>query len=83
MEETPEGLANAAAVRQAAKRKREELANLKTELDAPPAKKRERPPPVLRHEVSTPEGFEETSLNLDPKLHGTKRDLVTIKNESV
>ena len=70
MDETPEGLANAAAVRQAAKRKREELSNLKHELDAPPLKKRERPPPILRHEVSTPDGFEETSLDLDPKLHG-------------
>ena len=72
MEETPEGLANAAAVRQAAKRKREELSNLEAELDAPPAKRRERPPPVLRHEVSTPEGFEEASLDLDPKVHGKK-----------
>ena len=65
MEETPEGLAAAAATREAAKRKRTEEAQ-----KAPPAKKATRPIPVLKHEVLLPKEFRESDRSLDPTLHG-------------
>lgn len=73
MEETPEGLAAAAATREAAKRKRAE-----EELKAPPAKKPIRPIPVLKHEVVAPDGFHESVRNLDQALHGAPRAVTSI-----
>lgn len=66
MEETSEGLANSAATREAAKRKRGEAET----FDASSAKKPARPVPVLKHEVAAPPGFQESDRNLDQALHG-------------
>ena len=67
MEETSEGLAAAAATREAAKRKREEV---ETPRNVSSAKKPVRPTPVLKHEVSVPPNFQESDRNLDQALHG-------------
>ncbi|EIE19880.1 HUA enhancer 2 [Coccomyxa subellipsoidea C-169] len=65
MEETPEGMAVAAATREAAKRKRE------AENGLPEAKRPARPIPLISHEVAVPKGYDEAAKNLDPALHGT------------
>lgn len=56
MEETAEGLAKAAATREAAKRKRSEL-EASGVTDEPVAKKVTAPPQAISHEVALPDGF--------------------------
>ncbi len=72
MEETPEGLAAAAATREAAKRKRADEAPDEEHVEAPPAKKLVQSAALLRHEVVTPRGQvqQSDSSSLDPELHG-------------
>lgn len=59
-----QGLAVAAATREAAKRKRE--------ADSGPAevKRPVRPVPVISHEVAVPKDYDEAARKLDPALHG-------------
>ncbi len=79
MEETPEGLAVAAAVREAAKRKR--AAEGSEDGSAPAAKRagvNASVPPVKReivHEVAVPEDFDESGVKHEPELHG-KRNML-------
>jgi hypothetical protein len=68
MEQTPEGLAAAAATREAIKRKRQE--ETQPEQDAPEPKKTSRPPPTCSHEVMLPEGFDASTIDLDPQIFG-------------
>ncbi|EFJ40622.1 hypothetical protein VOLCADRAFT_121704 [Volvox carteri f. nagariensis] len=81
MELSPEGLAAAAATRQAA-RKRQQDAKEDGAGDGPvspqseqPAKRLQaiggRPPSTCTHEVAVPEGFDESTLKHDPEVHGT------------
>ncbi len=72
MEQTPEGLAVAAATREAIKRKRQEEAQ--PAQDAPAPKKTSRPPPTCLHEVMLPEGFDASTINLDPQVFGAWLD---------
>ncbi|GFR46999.1 hypothetical protein Agub_g8682, partial [Astrephomene gubernaculifera] len=78
MELSPEGLAAAAATRQAArKRQTDGKADANgSPAQAEPATKRQqglggRPPATCTHEVAIPEGFDESSIKLDPEVHGT------------
>ncbi|MEW5305305.1 MAG: hypothetical protein WDW36_007855 [Sanguina aurantia] len=83
MEGTPEGLAAAAATREAAsqrKRQAESLAaataasNPTSQADLDSRKKAApaRPAPTVSHEVAVPEGYDELgNKGLDPELHGT------------
>jgi hypothetical protein len=62
-----QGLAAAAATREAAKRKREAT---ESSSDARAAKQLVRPIPVISHEVAVPKGYDEAAAGLDPTLHG-------------
>lgn len=65
---TPEGLAAAAATREALARKRSVAA-----ADAEPSGKKKtvnRPPPTCTHEVARPEGFKDGSIKLSAAAHG-------------
>ncbi|KAK9838518.1 hypothetical protein WJX81_004706 [Elliptochloris bilobata] len=74
MEETPEGLAVAAATREAA-RLRGEVAKRKREAEAPTdAKRAARVVPVISHEVAVPKDFDEAARGLDPALYGTLKE---------
>lgn len=72
MEETPEGLATAAATREAAKRKRAELEAHGIIEDQPATKKPTVPAEAISHEVALPEGYN-CDLDLQPELFGTSR----------
>jgi hypothetical protein len=65
-----QGLAVAAATREAAKRKREATDTGTTSGDGHPAKAPTRPIPVISHEVAVPKGYDEAAKGLDPALHG-------------
>ena len=80
MEETPEGLAAAAATREAIKRKRQEDGSGSQE--APTAKKGTRPPPNCSHEVQLPEGFDAGSIDLDPQTFGAPPDPADLRNDT-
>ena len=69
MEETPEGLAAAAATREALKRKRASEDGQKAQ-EPPPLKKPTRPAPSCNHEVMLPDGYDESSKALDPAVYG-------------
>lgn len=75
MEQTPEGLAAAKAVREAAKRAFEEVVS-KEEPQAEGSSKRarvaERPPPSCTHAVSLPKEFDRPAHEaaLDPAVYG-------------
>ena len=71
MEETPEGLATAAATREAAKRKRAELEAQGVIDDQPAAKRSTVPPQAISHEVALPEGYI-CEVDSQTELHGTK-----------
>lgn len=71
MEETPEGLATAAATREAAKRKRAELEAQGVIDDQPAAKKSTVPPQAISHEVALPQGYM-CKVDSQPELYGTK-----------
>lgn len=75
MEETPEGLATAAATREAAKRKRAELEAHGAIDDQPAAKKSVVPPQAISHEVALPEDYM-CDVDSQPELYGT--DLIGI-----
>ena len=70
MEETPEGLATAAATRLAAKRKRAELEAQGVIDDQPAAKKSVVPPQAISHEVALPEDYV-CDVDSQPELYGT------------
>jgi hypothetical protein len=70
MEETPEGLATAAATREAAKRKHAELEAHGIIDDQPAAKKPTVPAEAISHEVALPEGYV-CDLDSQPELYGT------------
>lgn len=69
MEETPEGLATAAATREAAKRKRAELEAQGVIDDQPAAKKSVAPPQAISHEVALPEDYV-CDIDSQPELYG-------------
>lgn len=69
MEETPEGLATAAATREAAKRKRAELEAQGVIDDQPVAKKSVAPPQAISHEVALPENYV-CEIDAQPELYG-------------
>lgn len=71
MEETPEGLATAAATREAAKRKRTELEAQGVIDDQPAAKKSVVPPQAISHEVALPEDYV-CDVDSKPELYGTE-----------
>lgn len=71
MEETPEGLATAAATRDAAKRKRAELEAQGVIDDQPAAKKSGAPPQAISHEVALPKDYV-CKLDSQPELYGTE-----------
>lgn len=71
MEETPEGLATAAATRDAAKRKRAELEAQGVIDDQPAAKKSVAPPQAISHEVALPKDYV-CKLDSQPELYGTE-----------
>lgn len=77
MEETSEGLAAAAATREAAKRKREEV----EPRNVSSAKKPVRPVPILKHEVAAPPNFQESDRNLDRALHGATTAVASIDED--
>ena len=65
-----QGLAVAAATREAA-RLRGEAAKRKREAEAPTdAKRAARVVPIISHEVAMPKDFDEAARGLDPKLYG-------------
>lgn len=64
-----QGLAIAAATREAAKRKREPTDTGTAASDGQAAKLL-RPIPVVSHEVAVPKGYDEAAKGLDPALHG-------------
>ena len=70
MEETPEGLATAAATREAAKRKRAELEAHGIIEDQPATKKPTVPAEAISHEVALPGGYV-CDLDSQPELYGT------------
>lgn len=70
MEETPEGLATAAATREAAKRKRAELEAQGVIDDQPVAKKSVAPPQAISHEVALPENYV-CEIDAQPELYGS------------
>ena len=72
MEETPQGLATAAATREAAKRKRAELEAQGIIDDAPIAKKPTVPTQAISHEVALPAGFV-CEPDSQPDLYGMER----------
>lgn len=71
MEETPEGLATAAATREAAKRKRAELEAQGVIDDQPAAKKSVVPPQAISHEVALPQDYV-CDVDSQPELYGTE-----------
>jgi hypothetical protein len=74
MEATPEGLAVAAATREAAKKKRvaeEAAADKKPEPKKPHLN---RPPPTATHEVAVPKGFDPNIIELDPEVYGAEAE---------
>ncbi len=73
MEETPEGLATAAATREAAKRKRAELEAHGIIDDQPVTKKPTVPAEAISHEVALPEGYV-CDLDSQPELYGTSNN---------
>ena len=72
MEETPEGLAAAAATREAAKRKRADGEVEEDNVEVPPSKRATQSAALLRHEVVTPKTQAQRTdpSSLDPQLHG-------------
>ena len=68
MEETPEGLATAAATREAAKRKRSEL-EANGVVDEPAAKKFTVPVQAISHEVALPDNYV-AEVDSQPELYG-------------
>ena len=81
MELSSEGLAIAAATREAVAAKKRHLEQLAKEKesavtvssDKPAAAKKphlNRPPPVCSHEVAIPEGFDPSKITLDQTMHG-------------
>ncbi|GIL80546.1 hypothetical protein Vretimale_16031 [Volvox reticuliferus] len=92
MELSPEGLAAAAATRQAARKRQPDSAqdvrdgaNLGVS-DVQPAKRQQgtggRPPSTCTHEVALPEGFDESSLKLNMEIHGTLNEPVYTGNRA-
>ncbi|KAL6759568.1 HUA enhancer 2 [Haematococcus lacustris] len=73
MELSPEGLAVAAATREAAQKRKPEKSP--APADARPAAKKASSLPRIRppctHEVALPNGFDINSIQLDPAIHGT------------
>lgn len=72
MEETAEGLAKAAATREAAKRKRSEL-EANGVVDEPIAKKVVAPPQAISHEVALPEDFV-SECDAQPDVYGMRNN---------
>ena len=70
MEETPEGLAKAAATREAAKRKRSELEEKGLVDGQPIAKKVTAAPQAILHEVALPEEFV-SERDSQPEIYGS------------
>ncbi|GAB4813622.1 hypothetical protein N2152v2_000668 [Parachlorella kessleri] len=68
MEQTPEGLAAAAATREAAKQKKRQFED---KQGAPPPKRAVRPGAACTHEVAIPEDYDVDAAGLDPSVHGT------------
>ncbi|MEW5314134.1 MAG: hypothetical protein WDW38_005654 [Sanguina aurantia] len=83
MEGTPEGLAAAAATREAASQRKRQVESLaaataasnptsQADLDSRKKAAPARPAPTVSHEVAVPEGYDELgNKGLDPELHGT------------
>ena len=69
MEETPEGLATAAATREAAKRKRAELEAHGIIDDQPASKKPTIPARAISHEVALPHDYV-AEVDSQPELYG-------------
>jgi hypothetical protein len=67
MEATPEGRAIAAATRDAAKRKHDEVVK---EDKLVPVKKKKQPKGTSTHLVAIPEGYSEAESELDVAVHG-------------
>ena len=63
-----QGLAAAAATREAAKRKREQQDGAGPAAKAP--RRAARPIPVISHEVAVPKGYDAAARNLDPATYG-------------
>lgn len=82
MEGTPEGLAAAAATREAASQHKRQLETLaaasaannptaQSDVDSRKKAAPARPAPTVSHEVAVPEGYDElANKGLDPELHG-------------
>ena len=66
----PQGLAAAAATREAAKRKRERDAGAGPAAKAP--RRAARPIPVISHEVAVPKGYDAAARSLDPDRYGAR-----------
>ena len=66
----PQGLAAAAATREAAKRKREADSGAGPAAKAP--RRAARPIPVISHEVAVPKGYDAAARNLDPETYGAR-----------
>ena len=81
MEETPEGLATAAATREAAKRKRAELEAQGVIDDQPAVKKTVVPPQAISHEVALPEHYV-CEADSQPELYGMKIPESLVDSES-
>ncbi len=70
---TPEGLAAAAAVREAAQKKRHAEAGQGPAADLAPAAKKllfSRPPPSCTHEVAIPASYDPSAVKFEEALHG-------------
>ena len=66
----PQGLAAAAATREAAKRKREQDGGAGPAAKAP--RRVARPIPVISHEVAVPKGYDAAARKLDPETYGAR-----------
>ena len=69
-----QGLAVAAATREAAKRKREAAEDASSQGSKTP-KRSARPIPIISHEVAVPKGYDAAARNLDPALYGAHSTL--------
>lgn len=74
MEETPEGLAKAAATREAAKRKRSELEEKGIVDGQPVTKKVTAAPQAILHEVALPKDFV-SERDSEPEIYGLRAKL--------
>eukprot|EP00775_Hariotina_reticulata_P007858 gene7858-8054_t len=73
MEATPEGRAIAAATRDAAKRKHDEVVK---DDSLAPVKKKKQPKASSTHQVAIPDGYNEAQSGLDVAVHGTLQEPV-------